>query len=94
MTGPDPETIARVVRDIRDVSGLSAEVASYLPGRRVPGVVVHGDEVPVVEVHVVVRWGPPVATIAEQVRVAVGAVAPDVRIDVVIDDLDLDQVAG
>lgn len=94
MNRPDPETIARAVVDCPDVAGLSDEVATYLPGRRVPGVVVRGDEAPVVEVHIVVRWGPPVTRIAQQVRQAVSAVAPEVRLDVVIDDLDLDQVAG
>ena len=47
-----------------------------------------------IEVHVVGRWGPPVKHIAEQVRSAVYAIAPDVPLNVVIDDLDLGQVAG
>jgi len=69
VNGPDPDTIARAVLDCPDVAGLSEEVATYLPGRRVAGVVVRGDAA-VVEVHIVARWGPPVRSIAEQVRTA------------------------
>lgn len=94
MNEPDPDTIARAILDCPDVAGLSGEVATYLPGRRVDGVAVRGDGDPMIEVHVVGRWGPPVTRIAEQVRRAVYAIAPDVPLDVVIDDLDLGQVAG
>lgn len=94
MNDPDPDAIARAVLDCPDVAALSGEVATYLPGRRVAGVAVRGDGEPMIEVHVVGRWGPPVAHIAEQVRRAVCAIAPDVPLNVVIDDLDLGQVAG
>ncbi len=94
MNGPDPDTIARAVLDCPDVARLSEEVATYLPGRRVPGVAVRGDGEPTVEVRGGGRWGPPVTRIAEQVRSAVYAIVPDVPLNVVIDDLDLGQVAG
>lgn len=94
MNGPDPDTIARAVLDCPDVAGLSGAVATYLPGRRVAGVAVRGDGEPMIEIHVVGRWGPPMTRIAEQVRTAVYAVAPDVSLKVVIDDLDLGQAAG
>lgn len=94
MNGPDPDTIARAVLACPDVAGLSGEVATYLPGRRVAGVAVRGDGEPTIEVHVVGRWGPPMTRIADQVRRAVYAIAPDVPLNVVIDDLDLGQVAG
>lgn len=94
MNGPDPDAIARAVLDCPAVAGLSDQVATYLPGRRVAGVAVREDGVVTVEVHVVGRWGPTMAEIAGQVRRAVGRVAGDVPLTVVIDDLDIRQVRG
>ncbi|WP_322747830.1 MULTISPECIES: hypothetical protein [unclassified Frankia] len=67
--------------------GVSGNVVTYLPDRRVVGVrkVLGG-----VAVHVIARFGPTIPEIAGQIRAAVTAVAPDCkRIDVVVDDLEV-----
>jgi hypothetical protein len=61
-------------------------VATYLPHRVVPGVVVDDGAL---RVAVVARYGPPMAEVARQVRAAVRAVAPGRPVDVVIDNIDL-----
>ena len=94
MISLDPDAIARVVLDCPEVAALSDQVATYLPGRRIDGVAVRGGAAPMIEVHVVGRWGPPIARIADQVREAVDAVAPGVPLNVVIADLDLGQAGG
>jgi hypothetical protein len=94
VSGPDPDTIARAILDCPDVAALSDAVATYLPGRRVAGVVIRGARAPIVEVHIVARWGSPMTGIAEQVRTAVRAVAPEAAVNVVIDDLELGPVTG
>ena len=93
-SAPTPNTIARAALYCPDVASLSGEVATYLPGRRVVGVAVRGDGEPMIEVHVVGRWGPPKKHIAKQARSAAHAIAPDVPLNVVIDDLDTGEVAG
>lgn len=69
---------------VRLDGGLHGEVATYLPGRRVPGVRVRQRAV---EVHVVVDASRDVQQTAAQVRAAVLALAPDLPIDVVVADL-------
>ncbi|WP_322760137.1 hypothetical protein [Frankia sp. Cr2] len=67
--------------------GVSGNVITYLPDRRVVGVrkVLGG-----VAVHVIARFGPTIAETAGQIRAAVTAVAPDCeRIDVIVDDLEV-----
>lgn len=90
-SGPDPDLIAAAVSGCALVArlsgGLAGEVATYLPGRRVTGVRVGLDRV---SVHVVGRYGPPVAEIAGQVQDAVRPLAGDRTIEVVVDDLDVD----
>lgn len=61
--------------------------ATYLPDRTIPGVVLTDDTVRVV---IVVRYGRPLREIADEVRAAVREVAPGMRVDVVIEDLDED----
>lgn len=61
-------------------------VATYLPGRTVPGVAVRDD---LVVVAVVARLGRPLAEAAGQVRAAVAGVAPGLAVDVYIDDIQL-----
>lgn len=74
------------------VAGLAAgPVATYLPGRTVPGVAIREDAV---LVSVVAWYGTPVAEVAEQVRAAVHPLAPLRRIDVSIDDLAVPPGAG
>ena len=66
-------------------SGRYGEVASYLPGRRVPGVVVTGGAV---LVRVRSSWGVPAAELLRQVTALVTPLAGHRRIDLVIGDID------
>ena len=63
----DAQAIRAAVLGSADVVALSAgpfgEVASYFAGRRVPGVRIDADRV---EVHVVVRYGPPLPALAQR----------------------------
>ncbi len=86
----DADVVAERAARCRSVARLSAgpfgEVATYLPGRRIPGVrVVDGQ----VEVHVVACWGVPVPDLAAEVRGAVGPVAGGLPIAVHVDDIDV-----
>ncbi len=72
-------------------SGRSGEVASYLPGRQVPGVVVRRESV---LVQVRSRWGVPAADLLVQITAAVTPIAGGRRVEVVIGDIDDPPVAG
>lgn len=63
--------------------GLAGEVATYLPGRRVPGVRLLDERA---EVHVAVAHGVDIPVLAEEVRHAVRQVVPS-RVDVYVDDV-------
>jgi hypothetical protein len=80
--------IAEAVGAVPGVAALSGGrlggVGTYLPGRRVTGVVIRGDDL---EVHVVGRYGVPVAEIAAGVRRAVEPYARDHTVHVIIEDL-------
>lgn len=66
-------------------AATAAEVATYLPGRRVVGVRVRPDGI---AVQVECRFGERLGSLAERVRAAVLAVAPGCpRVDVLIRDL-------
>jgi hypothetical protein len=64
--------------------GLFGQRNTYLPGRRVSGVTLSGDEA---VVGVVGRYPASVAEIASQVRAAVGARVPGVPVTVDVEDL-------
>jgi hypothetical protein len=66
-------------------SGQFGEVASYLPGRQVPGVAVRPDSV---LVQVRSRWGVRAADLLAQITAAVTPAAAGRRVDVVIGDID------
>ncbi len=87
---PDPDAIAAVVRGVNGVVDLSGgaigEVATYLPGRRVTGVQVGEDSI---EVHVVAEYGLSVLDVADRVRTAVRALAPERIVNVAVDDVRL-----
>ena len=72
-------------------SGQFGEVASYLPGRQVPGVVVRPDSV---LIQVRSRWGVPAADLLTQITAAVTPAAAGRRVDVVIGDIDDPPSAG
>jgi hypothetical protein len=91
LLGPvDPDVIAGRTAGCPSVARLSpgplGEVATYLPGRRVPGVRLPGDRI---EIHVVARWGIRVPDVAAEVRAAVGPVSAGLPIDVHVDDVDI-----
>jgi hypothetical protein len=71
-------------------SGRSGEVASYLPGRQVPGVIVRAESV---LVQVRSRWGVPATDLLGQITAAVTPIAGDRRVEVVIGDIDDPPVA-
>ena len=90
MTPVDPDEVVRVVRACPDVADMSegaiAEAASYLPGRRVPGVRVVDDGL---EVHIVARWGRPLPEVGDAVAAAVAPVAAGRAVTVFVDDIEL-----
>lgn len=81
------DAVAAAVRGCAAVARLAAgPVATYLPGRLVRGVAVHDRDVTVA---VVVRYGPPLPRVAADVRAAVRQVDPGLRVEVMIEDIDL-----
>jgi hypothetical protein len=81
------DAVAAAVRGCSAVARLAAgPVATYLPGRLVPGVAIRGGDVTVA---VVARYGPPLPQVAADVRAAVRRVDPELRVEVMIEDIDL-----
>ena len=81
------DAVAAAVRECSAVARLApGPVATYLPGRVVRGVAVGGGEV---RVAVVARYGPPLPRVAADVRAAVRQVDPGLRVEVLIEDVDL-----
>ena len=82
------DAVARAVQACAGVSALSGGrfggVASYLPGRRVPGVNVRSDAV---EIQVRARWGVSARDLYSQIASVLAPVI-DRRIDVVVADID------
>lgn len=95
VAGLDVDRLAAAVAAcpaVADLSGgLLGSVGTYLPGRRVPGIVVHdrGTPPPSIEVHVMARYGPALAEVESQVRAALAMAAPNSPVDLVIDDIDV-----
>jgi len=87
--GVDVDAVAAVVRGCAGVAGLDGgrfgEVASYLPGRTVAGVVVSGGRV---LVQVRSRWGVPAPALAAAITRALRPVTRNRPVDVVIGDID------
>jgi hypothetical protein len=90
-TGPAPtkaDDVAAAVAAAPGVAALSGGrlggVGTYLPGRRVTGVVVRDGDI---EVHVIGRYGVPVGTIAAEVRRAAEPFASGQPVHVIIEDL-------
>lgn len=63
--------------------GEFGTVATLLPGRRIPGIVLGDDGV---AVHLVTRYPAPVATVSAQVRAAVTRIVPG-PVHVTVDDV-------
>jgi len=89
IDGIDAETIAAVVRRCEGVSALDGgpygEVATYLPGRKVTGIVIGDGQV---TVQVRAAWGVPAPELAALIAEAVSPLAGHRLIDVVIADID------
>jgi hypothetical protein len=66
-------------------SGQFGEVASYLPGRKVAGVMVSGGRV---KVQVRVRWAVPAPDLARKITAALVPLTGHYPVDVVIADID------
>lgn len=88
--GVDVDAVARSVERCPSVARLAAwngvEVATYLPGRKVPGVRVVGGEL---EVHVVARYGSPLPGVAAEIRRALETTAGGLPVAVFIDELEV-----
>ncbi|MGI8760216.1 MAG: Asp23/Gls24 family envelope stress response protein [Jatrophihabitantaceae bacterium] len=89
VDGIDVDAVAAAVRACAGVAdlyaGRFAEVGSYLPGRRVPGVVISPGSL---TVQVRSRWGVPAAAVLAQIAAAVRALRHDHELTVVIADID------
>jgi hypothetical protein len=94
VDGVDVDAVALAVQQCPGVSGLDGgrfgEVASYLPGRRVTGVVAGGGRV---TVQVRSRWGIPAVGLAAQITAALAPLTGH-PVDVVIADIDDPGPAG
>lgn len=88
VDGVDVDAVALAVQQCPAVSGLDGgrfgEVASYLPGRRVTGVMTGDGRV---RVQVRSRWGIPAAVLARQITAALAPVTSH-PVHVVIADID------
>jgi hypothetical protein len=83
---------AAAVPGVADVSAGGADASTYFPGGRQQGVIVRDQ---VVEVHLVLG-SPSVALVADRVRQkverALARAGLQMRVDVVVEDLDLDRL--
>jgi hypothetical protein len=89
IDGVDVDAVAVVVQSCAGVSGLDGgqfgEVATYLPGRTVEGVVVSDGRV---RVQVRSKWGIQVSSLATQITTALAPLTAPRPVDVVIADID------
>jgi hypothetical protein len=89
IDGVNVDAVAAAVQVCPGVSGLDGgrfgEVASYLPGRRVPGVVVRKDSV---LVQIRARWGIPAADLLSQVTAVLTPLIGARLVEVVVADID------
>ena len=88
VDGVDVDAVAAAVRGCPAVddldSGRLGGVATYLPGRRVPGIRIDDDRI---EVHVRSVWGQPVSVVADQIRSVLATLNGGRIIDVVLTDV-------
>ena len=89
IDGVDVDGVAAAVTACAGVTGLfggrSGAIASYLPGRRVPGVEVTRAAV---VVHVISRWDATAAGLLRAVSAAVTPLLGGKTLEVVVEDLD------
>jgi hypothetical protein len=89
IDGIDVDAVAAAVQRCPGVASLDSgrfgEVGSYLPGRRVPGVVVSGGRV---TVQIRSQWGIPAASLAALITAELAPLTGHHPVDVVIADID------
>ena len=88
IDGIDIDAVAAAVRGCAGVAGLDGgqfgEVASYLPGRKVEGIVVSGGRV---TVQIRSQWAVPVPELAALIRAVLAPLTGHRPVDVVIADI-------
>lgn len=88
VDGIDVDAVAAAVRGCPAVHDLDGGrlggVATYLPGRRVPGIRIDDDRI---EVHVRAVWNQPVSLVAQQIRAVLATLSGGRVIDVVLTDV-------
>ena len=87
IDGIDIDAVAAAVRGCAGVAGLGGqfgEVASYLPGRKVQGIVVSGGRV---TVQIRSQWAVPVPELAALIRAVLAPLTGHRPVDVVIADI-------
>ena len=89
IDGVDVDAVAAAVLGCAGVAGLDGgrfgEVASYLPGRKIPGVVVSGGRV---RVQIRSRWAVPAPDLAALVTAVLVPLTGRLPVDVLIADID------
>ncbi len=89
IDGIDIDAVAAAVRACAGVSGLDGgqfgEVASYLPGRKVEGIVVSGGRV---RVQIRSQWAVPAPDLAALIKAVLVPLTGHRPVDVVIGDID------
>ena len=94
VDGIDIDAVTAIVRGCAGVSALDGgpfgEVASYLPGRTIPGVAVDDNRI---RVQVRSNWGVPAADVAALITAALAPLAGPRPVDVAIADIDDPPVA-
>ncbi|HUK69575.1 MAG TPA: hypothetical protein VLW50_12630 [Streptosporangiaceae bacterium] len=89
IDGVDVDAVAAAVRACTGVAGLDSgrfgEVASYLPGRKVPGVIVSGGRV---LVQVCSQWGITAPDLAALITTVLAPLTGRRPVDVVVADID------
>ncbi len=89
IDGVDVDAVAAAVQGCRGVSALDGgqdgEIATYLPGRKVPGVEVGGGRV---RVQIRSRWGIPATDLAAWITAVLAPLTGPRPVDVLIADID------
>jgi hypothetical protein len=89
LDGEEADVVAAIVQRCAGVSALDGgpfgEVATYLPGRTVPGVAVDDSRI---RVQVRSAWGVPAADVAALITAALAPLAGPRPVDVSIADID------
>jgi hypothetical protein len=88
VDGLDVDDIEAAVLGCSGVAGLGSgiigELATYLPGRRIPGIRITEERV---ELEICAAWGVPAKLIAGQIWSALGSVVTDRPVEIVVTDV-------